>query len=65
MIRNIVGALVYIGNARQPSDWLKTLIAQKDRTLAAPTFSPDGLYLAGIEYDHRFALPEAFVDPCL
>ena len=65
MIRNIVGALVYIGNARQPSDWLKTLIAQKDRTLAAPTFSPDGLYLAGIEYDHRFALPETFVDPCL
>ena len=65
MIRNIVGALVYIGNSRQPCDWLKTLIAQKDRTLAAPTFSPDGLYLAGIEYDHRFALPEALVDPCL
>ena len=65
MIRNIVGALVYIGNARQPSNWLKTLIAQKDRTLAAPTFSPDGLYLAGIEYDHCFELPEAFVDPCL
>ena len=65
MIRNIVGALVYIGNARQPSDWLTTLIAQRDRTLAAPTFSPDGLYLAGIEYDSRFSLPEAFVDPCL
>jgi len=65
MIRNIVGALVYIGNARQPSDWLKMLIAQRDRTLAAPTFSPDGLYLAGIDYDQRFALPETFVDPCL
>jgi tRNA pseudouridine38-40 synthase len=65
MIRNIMGALVYIGNARQPTDWLKTLIAQKDRKLAAPTFSPDGLYLAGIEYDRRFNIPEIFVDPCL
>ncbi len=65
MIRNIMGTLAYIGNGRQPSGWLKELIAQKDRKLAAPTFSPDGLYLAGIEYDPRFALPETFVDPCL
>ena len=65
MIRNIMGALVYIGNGRQPADWLKTLIAQKDRKLAAPTFSPDGLYLAGIEYDRRFNIPEIFVDPWL
>jgi len=65
MIRNIMGALVYIGNGRQPADWLNTLIAQKDRKLAAPTFSPDGLYLAGIEYDRRFNIPEIFVDPWL
>jgi tRNA pseudouridine38-40 synthase len=65
MIRNIVGALVYIGSGRQPTDWITTLLAHKDRTLSAPTFSPDGLYLAGIEYDPRFALPESFVDPCL
>lgn len=63
MIRNIVGACVYIGNARQPTDWISTLIAAKDRTLAAPTFSPDGLYLAGIEYDAKYRLPESFVDP--
>jgi tRNA pseudouridine38-40 synthase len=65
MIRNIMGALVYIGNGRQLAVWLKTLIAQKDRKLAAPTFSPDGLYLAGIEYDRRFNIPEIFVDPWL
>jgi tRNA pseudouridine38-40 synthase len=65
MIRNIVGACVYIGNGRQPTDWISTLIAARDRTLAAPTFSPDGLYLAGIEYDAKFAIPEAFVDPFL
>ena len=65
MIRNIMGTLVYIGSGRQPSGWLKELLAQKDRKLAAPTFTPDGLYLAGIEYDPRFAIPETFVDPCL
>jgi len=65
MIRNIVGALVYIGSGRQPSGWLRDLIAQRDRKLAAPTFAPDGLYLAGIEYDRDHQLPESFVDPCL
>ena len=65
MIRNIVGALVYIGSGRQPSGWLRELIAQRDRKLAAPTFAPDGLYLAGIEYDREHQLPEQFVDPCL
>ncbi|TAG02950.1 MAG: tRNA pseudouridine(38-40) synthase TruA [Betaproteobacteria bacterium] len=65
MIRNVVGALVYIGANKQPVDWMSTLLALKDRTQAAPTFSPAGLYLAGIDYDARFNLPENFVDPCL
>ena len=26
-------------------------------TRAAPTFAPDGLYLAGADYDARFGLP--------
>ncbi len=65
MIRNVVGVCVYIGNGRQPTDWISTLISAKDRKQAAPTFSPDGLYLAGIEYDAKFAIPESFVDPQL
>lgn len=65
MIRNIVGALVYIGSGRQSPAWLSELLELRDRTRAAPTFSPAGLYLAGIEYDPEHALPEAFVDPCL
>ncbi|TAG79830.1 MAG: tRNA pseudouridine(38-40) synthase TruA [Betaproteobacteria bacterium] len=65
MIRNIVGAMVYIGSGRQPAEWVDALLAAKDRTKAAPTFSAAGLYLAGIEYDAKFAIPEAFVDPIL
>jgi tRNA pseudouridine38-40 synthase len=30
----------------------------RDRALAAPTFMPDGLYLARIEYDGKWQLPQ-------
>ncbi len=63
MIRNLIGALVYIGSGRKPPSWLRELLELRDRRLAAPTFAPDGLYLCGIEYDARFALPEQYVDP--
>jgi tRNA pseudouridine38-40 synthase len=57
MVRNLVGSLVYVGAGRQPPDWIASLLAARDRTLAAPTFSADGLYLAGADYDARFGLP--------
>ena len=57
MVRNIVGSLVYVGDGRQPPEWIAELLSQKDRRHAAPTFMPDGLYLAGIEYDRSFTLP--------
>jgi len=57
MVRNIVGSLVYVGAGRQPADWIGRLRDGRDRRLAAPTFAPDGLYLAAIDYDPRFGLP--------
>ena len=57
MVRNIVGSLVYVGSGRQPADWIRQLLDSRDRTRAAPTFSPAGLYLAGVEYDASWALP--------
>jgi tRNA pseudouridine38-40 synthase len=57
MIRNIVGALVYVGAGRQPPGWVAELMALKDRRHAAPTFMPDGLYLAAVEYDPAIGLP--------
>ena len=57
MVRNIVGSLVYVGDGRQPPEWITELMRQRDRREAAPTFMPDGLYLAGIEYDRAFTLP--------
>jgi tRNA U38,U39,U40 pseudouridine synthase TruA len=38
---------------------LAQLLTHTDRTLAAPTFSASGLYLAAIHYDEAFGLPKA------
>jgi tRNA pseudouridine38-40 synthase len=63
MVRNIVGSLVYVGDQRQPVDWIAKLLASRDRRQAAPTFMPDGLYLAGIAYDRSFTLPAFPANP--
>ena len=57
MVRNIVGALVYIGSGRQPSTWSAELLAARDRARAAPTFTAAGLYLTGVDYDAHWNLP--------
>lgn len=57
MVRNIVGSLVYVGSGRQPAGWVRDLLESGDRTRAAPTFSPAGLYLAAVEYDAAWNLP--------
>jgi tRNA pseudouridine38-40 synthase len=63
MVRNVVGALVWVGIGRQPASWLESLLASRRRALAAPTFSPAGLYLAGVAYDPAFGLPADTLDP--
>ena len=65
MIRNVVGALVYVGMGKQSPAWIAELLAARDRRLAAPTFAPDGLYLAGVEYDPAFGLPAPRSHPLL
>ena len=56
-VRNMVGALVYVGKGKYPPEFIKNLLDNKDRTLSPPTFSPSGLYLTGVAYDKKFGLP--------
>jgi len=58
MIRNILGCLIYIGQGRQPVSWMDEVLAARARDVAAPTFSPDGLYFLGPRYDPKWGLPE-------
>lgn len=57
MVRNLVGCLVAIGSHRQSPGWMAELLTLRDRTAAAPTFAPDGLYLSQIDYPQAFDLP--------
>ena len=56
-VRNMVGALVYVGKAKISADDLRSMLNQQDRTLSPPTFSPNGLYLTGVDYAAKFGLP--------
>jgi tRNA pseudouridine38-40 synthase len=58
MVRNIVGSLIMVGNGNQRPEWLAELLNARDRSRAAPTFMPDGLYLARVEYDSKWNLPQ-------
>ena len=64
MVRNIVGALVYVGVGRRSQGWVSDVLHARDRTVGAPTFAAAGLYLARVEYDPAFCLPApAAIEP--
>jgi tRNA pseudouridine38-40 synthase len=58
MIRNIMGCLVQIGLGKKPPEWMAEVLAARDRKVAAPTFSPDGLYFLGPRYDAKWGMPD-------
>lgn len=54
MVRNLMGTLHAIGRHQlQPKDFLK-ILAQKDRTIAPPTASGDGLYFIKAYYPENY-----------
>jgi len=63
MVRNLVGSLVLVGVGKQSPSWVAEVLASRQRKHAAPTFSPDGLYLAKIDYDARWGLPQTDAVP--
>lgn len=58
MIRNIMGCLVAVGQGLRPPQWMEQVLQARSREVAAPTFSPDGLYFVGPLYDAKWGLPE-------
>ena len=57
MVRNIVGSLVAVGTGRREPTWIAQVLASSSRELAAPTFSPSGLYFIGPYYDAEHGIP--------
>jgi tRNA pseudouridine38-40 synthase len=58
MVRNLVGTLVYVGKGKHKPEWMREVLASKDRNKAAPTFGPEGLYLEKVEYEAHWGLPQ-------
>lgn len=65
MVRNIMGALFAIGKGELDIDAIATLLNAKDRTLAPPTASADGLYFINAYYPPKFQelLPQLPLTP--
>lgn len=63
MVRNIVGSMLEVGRGRQSSTWISELLQSADRTLAAPTAPPNGLYLVGVDYPPGYDLPPSPTGP--
>lgn len=63
MVRNIAGSLIAVGSGEQKEEWIAWLLAQKDRTLAAATAKPNGLYLVDVQYPIEFELPDHPIGP--
>lgn len=57
MVRNIAGVLMAIGMGRQPVSWCKQVLDAKDRTKAAVTAPPFGLFLTHVDYPAHFNIP--------
>lgn len=63
MVRNIAGSLITIGRGDKPVEWMAEVLAKKDRTQAAETAKPNGLYLIEVDYPAEFDLPKPHPGP--
>ena len=50
MMRNIVGTLADVGKGKISAEEFRTILMQKDRTLAGVTAPPHGLFLKSVNY---------------
>lgn len=58
MVRNIIGSLIVVGIGKQQPEWMREVLLTRDRSIAAPTFMADGLYLAKVDYHSKWNLPQ-------
>jgi tRNA pseudouridine38-40 synthase len=57
MVRNIAGSLIRVGLGEESVAWVKKVLENMDRTTAAPTAPPEGLYFVGARYPETYDLP--------
>lgn len=63
MVRNIAGTLLEIGAGKRDPGWTKQLLDGRDRSAAAMTASPHGLYLVAVEYPAEAGVAQGLLGP--
>lgn len=58
MVRNIAGSLLRIGTGDAQVSWMREVLEAQDRSRAAPTAPPEGLYFVGARYPGQYGLPK-------
>lgn len=62
MVRNIAGSLLQVGSGEKETAWVREVLQKMDRTQAAPTAPPEGLYFLGARYPEQYGLPSETPD---
>lgn len=63
MVRNIAGALMAVGNGKQPERWIREILEERDRRRADITAPSQGLYLVNVTYPEGSGIPEEAPGP--
>jgi tRNA pseudouridine38-40 synthase len=63
MVRNLAGSIGMVGRHLKPEAWIEELLEGRNRTLAADTAPPDGLYLVDVGYPADYNLPNQTKGP--
>lgn len=57
MVRNIAGTLMTVGSGEREPEWVREVLAARDRTVGGMTAPAAGLYMVAVDYPERFRLP--------
>ncbi len=58
MVRNIAGSLMRVGQELETVEWIKQVLAKKNRCVAGMMAAAGGLYFVGVDYPATFDLPQ-------
>ena len=57
MVRNLMGLMLPVGLGVQKPEWIRDVLALRDRKHIGKTEAPNALYLVKVEYDKDYGLP--------